>query len=75
MYVGITRAQRSLHLTHCENRKQGREFVPCEGSRFIEEMGKEDLRISGGKSQAAPTKVEGSAKLAAMKAMLAAKQS
>jgi ATP-dependent DNA helicase Rep len=25
MYVGITRAQRSLHISYCEKRKQGRE--------------------------------------------------
>jgi ATP-dependent DNA helicase Rep len=30
MYVGITRAQRSLHLSYCERRKQGRESIPCE---------------------------------------------
>jgi hypothetical protein len=40
MYVGITRAQRSLHLSYCEKRKQGREVIPCEPSRFIAEMGK-----------------------------------
>ena len=45
MYVGITRAQRSLHVTHCEKRPQGKEWSPCEPSRFIEEMGKEDLGV------------------------------
>jgi ATP-dependent DNA helicase Rep len=49
MYVGITRAQRSLNISYCERRKQAREFVPCEPSRFIAEMGKEDVRFSGGK--------------------------
>lgn len=39
MYVGITRAQRSLHLSGCKKRKRGREFQPCEPSRFIAEMG------------------------------------
>jgi superfamily I DNA/RNA helicase len=28
MYVGITRAQRSLHISWCERRKQGRELMP-----------------------------------------------
>jgi hypothetical protein len=48
MYVGITRAQRSLHVTYCEKRPQGREWSASEPSRFINEMGKEDLRFSGG---------------------------
>lgn len=73
MYVGITRAQRSLHVSYSEKRKQGREFIPCEPSRFIAEMGKEDLKFSGGKSDAPADKASGAAKLAAMKAMLSAK--
>ena len=71
MYVGITRAQRSLHLSYGERRKQGRETIPCEPSRFITEMGSEDLRFSGGQSAAAPDKATNSDRLAAMKAMLA----
>ena len=71
MYVGITRAQRSLHLSYCEKRKQGRELIPCEASRFIAEMGKDDLRFSGGKTDSAPDKAGGAARLSAMKAMLA----
>ncbi len=74
MYVGITRAQRSLHLSYCERRKQAREFIPCEPSRFISEMGKEDIRFSGGKSVSQPDKAEGSARLDALKAMLGAKK-
>ena len=73
MYVGITRAQRSLHLSYAEKRKQGRELIPCEPSRFIAEMGKDDLRFSGGKADAAPDKATGAARLAAMRAMLAGK--
>jgi len=38
MYVGITRAQRSLHLSWCKKRKRARDSVPCEPSRFIKEM-------------------------------------
>jgi ATP-dependent DNA helicase Rep len=38
MYVGITRAQRSLHITWCKKRKRARESVNCEVSRFIKEM-------------------------------------
>jgi len=39
MYVGITRAQRSLAVSWTKKRKQGREMVPCVPSRFIAEMG------------------------------------
>jgi len=39
MYVGITRAQRSLHLTWCKRRRRAREERACEVSRFVAEMG------------------------------------
>ena len=70
MYVGITRAQRSLNVTYCERRKQGREIVPREPSRFIAEMG-EDIQRSGKGQAPAVTKDEGRAKLAAFRALLA----
>jgi ATP-dependent DNA helicase Rep len=38
MYVGITRAQRSLTLSWCKNRRRARDSAPCEVSRFIQEM-------------------------------------
>jgi ATP-dependent DNA helicase Rep len=38
MYVGITRAQRSLHVTWCKKRKRAGELVHCDPSRFIKEM-------------------------------------
>ncbi|MEY3264309.1 MAG: hypothetical protein RL717_1786 [Pseudomonadota bacterium] len=38
MYVGITRAQRTLHLSWCKKRKRARDSVPCEVSRFVKEM-------------------------------------
>ncbi|WP_428826427.1 UvrD-helicase domain-containing protein [Azonexus sp. IMCC34842] len=75
MYVGITRAQHSLHISYCERRKQAREFVPCEPSRFIDEMGKEDIRFAGGKQDLPPDKATGNARLDAMKAMLAGNKS
>jgi ATP-dependent DNA helicase Rep len=70
MYVGITRAQRSLNVTFCERRKQGREIVTREPSRFIVEMG-EDIQRSGQGGAPAVTKDEGRAKLAAFRALLA----
>lgn len=71
MYVGITRAQRSLHVSYCERRKQAREFMPSEPSRFIAEMGKDDVRFTGGKQATPPDKATGNARLDAMKALLA----
>lgn len=41
MYVGITRARQTLHLSWCDRRKQGRESHTCEPSRFLGEMGAE----------------------------------
>src|SRR5450830_1831495 len=38
MYVGITRAQRSLQITWCKRRKRAREYTACDPSRFIKEM-------------------------------------
>jgi ATP-dependent DNA helicase Rep len=38
MYVGITRAQRSLTITWCKKRKRARDSVAGEVSRFIKEM-------------------------------------
>jgi ATP-dependent DNA helicase Rep len=67
MYVGVTRAQRSLHLSWCRKRKRARDFEPRMPSRFIQEMGLE----------AAPTKAptsgapEAKGRLANLKALLA----
>ena len=38
MYVGITRAQRSLAVSWSKKRKKGRDMVPAMPSRFIAEM-------------------------------------
>jgi len=70
MYVGITRAQLSLHVSWSAQRKQGREIVARAPSRFIAEMG-DDLRFEG-VGQASPTldKEAGRARLASFKALL-----
>ncbi|MGH8047386.1 MAG: ATP-dependent helicase [Chthoniobacterales bacterium] len=37
-YVGITRAMRSLHITHCRNRTRFGTATHCEPSRFLTEI-------------------------------------
>jgi ATP-dependent DNA helicase Rep len=70
MYVGITRAQMSLAVTWCEKRKQGREIMERQISRFVAEMG-EGLKRSGRNAEATEDKDAGRAKLAQFRALLA----
>jgi ATP-dependent DNA helicase Rep len=51
MYVGVTRARRTLTLSHCARRKRGKDVQRREPSRFIAEMG---LTKAKGESVAAP---------------------
>jgi ATP-dependent DNA helicase Rep len=73
MYVGITRAERSLQISYCGRRKRGKDWLACEPSRFLEEMPESELVYAGGHKEAVPTvsKPEGMDKLARLKAMLA----
>ncbi len=72
MYVGITRAERSLQISYCSRRKRGKDWMSCEPSRFLEELPKDELVYAGGHADAVPTvtKDEGMDKLARLKAML-----
>jgi len=73
MYVGITRAKRSLQISYCNKRKQGKEWQKCEPSRFIKELPEAEVVFSGAlPAGSAPevSKDEGKAKLARLKAML-----
>ena len=75
-YVGITRAERSLHLSFCRKRKRAGETIECRPSRFLAELAQDDLRWSGEPlppEEAAKEKSAGQERLKAMKAMLAAK--
>ncbi len=70
MYVGITRAQLSLHVSWCLKRKQGREIVERAPSRFIAEMGS-DLRFEGAGAPAPSfDKEQAKARLASFRALL-----
>ncbi len=74
MYVGITRAQRSLNISYCERRKTGKEVRNCDPSRFIEEMSGDGSHIKhtsskkGGEEKL--EKSESSARFANLRAML-----
>ena len=72
MYVGITRAERSLQISYCNRRKRGKDWMACEPSRFLEEMPESELAYAGSHADAVPTvtKDEGMDKLARLKAML-----
>ena len=69
MYVGITRARHSLHISHAMKRKAGKEWRACEPSRFIAELG-DDLKRGGGPTEAPPDKQAGREKFARFKALL-----
>ncbi len=71
MYVGITRAQKSLMLTHCVKRKKAGQWQFSDPSRFINEMPQGDLRFFGRKnSEPIVSKNEGKQKLSNMRSML-----
>ncbi len=74
MYVGVTRAQQSLHLSWCRRRKRAGEVRAGQPSRFIGELAQEDLRYADmplPAAEAAQEKADGSARLASLKALLA----
>lgn len=72
MYVGITRAKRSLSISWCQKRKRAGEIEHCEASRFLAEMPTDDIRHFGGNSAVnqQESKASGKEKLASIKAML-----
>ncbi len=63
MYVGITRARQTLIVSTLKRRKRGRELVAAKPSRFIQEMKLDEVREV----------VDPKAKLAALRAQMAAK--
>ncbi|WP_432724096.1 UvrD-helicase domain-containing protein [Jeongeupia wiesaeckerbachi] len=74
MYVGITRAQRSLTISYCGKRRRGGEWQIVQPSRFLRELPGDDVRFSGrlagDKAEGAISKQEGRAMLAGMLAKL-----
>jgi ATP-dependent DNA helicase Rep len=71
MYVGITRAQKSLNISWCKKRKRAGETEICEPSRFIEELPSNDIRHFGNPSaDPAASKEHGKERMAQIRAML-----
>lgn len=72
MYVGITRAQKSLNISWCKKRKRAGEMQMCEPSRFIAELPNADIRHFGNPFNKDPeaSKDFGKSKLANIRAML-----
>jgi len=72
MYVGVTRAERSLQISYCNRRRRGRDWMACEPSRFLDEMPADELIYAGLHAEAAPaiSKDEGMDRFARIKAML-----
>lgn len=71
MYVGITRAKKTLTITHALRRKQGGETSPTTPSRFLDELPADDLEWEGKTSNKTPEqkKALGNAHLAGLKDM------
>jgi len=66
MYVGVTRAMRSLSISWCRKRRRAREAQTCEPSRFIAELG-----IDQAASTPAADAISPQERMARLKAMLA----
>jgi len=74
MYVGVTRAQRSVHLSFCRKRKRAGEWHDAQPSRFLSELAQDDLRWAGAPvpaDEAARERAAGSERLRQLKSMLA----
>ena len=69
MYVGITRAQRTLALTYAARRKQFGEIIDCTPSRFLDELPPDDL-VWEGQEQKDPKDVPAKQTFDNLRAML-----
>ena len=74
MYVGLTRAQKSVQLSYCRSRKRAGGKVPSVASRFLAELDQEELRHAGtplSPDEAAQERKTGNARLAGLKSLVA----
>ncbi len=65
MYVGVTRAQRSLSISWCRKRRRARDHQACEPSRFLAELGLDQVPKVVDESTMSPSQ-----RMASLKALL-----
>ncbi|MCC5866536.1 MAG: UvrD-helicase domain-containing protein [Wenzhouxiangella sp.] len=70
MYVGITRAQRTLTISYCRSRKRQRDSQSCTPSRFLDELPESTIDWPARHGRIETTKEDAQANIAALKAML-----
>jgi ATP-dependent DNA helicase Rep len=72
MYVGITRAQRSLTITYCKKRRRNGDWEQSEPSRFLDELPVDDLQHAGKVSTSDPQqrKAQQASRMANIRAIL-----
>ncbi len=72
LYVGITRARRSLTLSFAHRRRRHGELLDCEPSRFLNELPADDLEWEGKRPKLAPQErlQRGEAGIAALRDLL-----
>lgn len=58
MYVGITRAQKTLALAFASKRKQFGEPIDCTPSRFLDELPTDDIKWIGKDADSTPADKE-----------------
>jgi len=74
MYVGLTRAQQTLHLSYCRTRKRAGEKVDCVPSRFLAELAQDDVRYADQPltaDESVKARQSGNVRLQALKALVA----
>jgi DNA helicase II / ATP-dependent DNA helicase PcrA len=69
-YVGITRAQTSLKLTHCSGRKKYGQLTPCHPSPFLRELPAECIEDADASASKVVAKDSGGDWFAAMRAVI-----
>jgi len=72
LYVGITRAKKSLAISFCKKRKRAGEWQSCEPSRFLQELPADDVRHEGRSEDADPEerKAHGQSRMANIRSIL-----
>src|SRR5699024_3198164 len=72
LYVGITRARKTLALSYARQRRRGRELMDATPSRFLDELPKDEIDWpqSDNRSSNKASAESGRAQLAQLKAML-----